>query len=805
MNDARPVEHGSARPLAQIGAVELRAEIARHLAQSLARTPQDATLTDWRMALSLAIRDRVVQPWLDSDARARAEGRKRVYYLSMEFLIGRLLEDAVSNLGLDGVAREAVAQLGLDYDAVVGDEPDAALGNGGLGRLAACFLESMSSIGLAGTGYGIRYEHGLFRQGFDDGWQAEEAEDWLRQPQPWEFARDGGALSIGFGGHVADGPEGARVWHPGETVLAEPHDTPVVGWGGAWINTLRLWAARPEREFELEPFNRGDFVGAAVPAVLAQTISRVLYPDDTTPQGKELRLKQEYFFTAASIADILARFDAEHGELARLPDHVAIQLNDTHPAIAGPELIRVLVDERGLSFEAALGIAQATLNYTNHTLLPEALEVWSEELMGRVLPRHLEIIRQMDAHLGGWEDGPRLLADGHVHMGPLSFVTARRVNGVSALHTELMKSSVFARLHGLHPDRIVNQTNGVTPRRWIHGCNPALAVLLDEAAGPGWVTDLEALEALEPLAEDAVFRARYAAAKHDNKRRMAAWAEGATGLVIDPDAMFDVQIKRMHEYKRQLLNVLETIALWTEMRRDPDRDWPARVKIFGGKAAPGYFMAKLIVKLINDVAATVNADAEMRGRLKVLFPPNYNVTMAERLIPAADLSEQISTAGKEASGTGNMKLALNGALTIGTLDGANVEIADAVGREHIFIFGMTADEVAARREGYDPAAEIARSARLADAVVQIETGRFSPEQPDRFLGIVQMLREHDPFLVAADFDAYWDAQRAVDAAWADAQGWTRSAILNTARCGFFSSDRTIRGYAADIWGAEPRL
>jgi starch phosphorylase len=805
MNDVRPVERLSSLPLADLTAADLRQEIERHLFLSIGRTAETARPTDWRLALSQAIRDRVIGPWLATGDRVRAEGRKRVYYLSMEFLIGRLLEDAVSNLGLEETARRAVGELGLDYDRLVGGEPDAALGNGGLGRLAACFLESMSSVGLAGTGYGIRYNHGLFRQSFEDGWQSEEAENWLRESHPWEFERNEAAAPIGFGGHVEAGPDGARVWHPGETVIAAPYDTPVVGWRGEWVNTLRLWSARPTREFELDAFNRGDFFGAAAPAVLAETISLVLYPDDSTPQGKELRLKQEYFFTAASVRDILGRFDAEHGDLALLPERVAIQLNDTHPAIAGPELIRILVDERGLSFERAFELATGTLNYTNHTLMPEALEVWSEELMGRVLPRHLEIIRGIDAHLGGKVGDVRLLADGQVHMGPLSFVTANRVNGVSALHTDLMKRSVFAGLHGLFPGRIVNQTNGVTPRRWLHGCNPALRELLDEAIGEGWTTDLDAIAALEPHGEDAAFRARYAAAKRANKVRLAEWARGATGLAIDPDAMFDVQIKRMHEYKRQLLNALETIALWVEMRRDPDRDWPARVKVFGGKAAPGYFMAKLIVKLINDVAATVNADPETRGRLKVLFPPNYNVTMAERLIPAADLSEQISTAGKEASGTGNMKLALNGALTIGTLDGANVEIAERVGRDNIFIFGMTAEEVAARRPGYDPAAAIAASPRLAEAVAMIEAGRFSPEQPDRFLGIVQMLRGADPFMVAADFDGYWEAQRRVDGAWADSEGWTRSAILNTARCGFFSSDRTIRSYAADIWGAEPRL
>ena len=793
-----------------VTSASLREQIERHLVFSIGKNREAARLTDWRLALSRAIRDQVVAPWFRTTQRIYAEDRKRVYYLSMEFLIGRLLEDATANLGLESKAREAVRQLGFDYDAVVRDEPDAALGNGGLGRLAACFLDSMSSVGIAAMGYGIRYEHGLFRQSFENGWQAEEAEDWIGQNHAWEFKRPEAAFPIGFGGEVQIGQGDAATWRPDETVMAAAYDTPVPGWKGDWVNTLRLWTARPRREFELEPFNRGDFFAAAAPAVLAQTISRVLYPDDSTEQGRELRLKQEYFFTSASIRDILRRFESQHSDLGLLPAKVAIQLNDTHPAIAGPELVRLLVDERGLGFDAAFDLARGCLNYTNHTLLPEALERWPVELLHRVLPRHLQLIERIDerhAHDSraagrSQSEGTRINGGSEVRMGNLAFIAAHRVNGVSALHTDLMKTTVFRELHALHPERIVNQTNGVTPRRWLHGCNPALSALLVEAIGEDWIDDLEALEMIAPLAEDAGFRERYAAAKRANKAQLSDWLRAHCQLAVDPEAIFDVQIKRFHEYKRQLLNVLGTIALWQEMRQRPEANWAPRVKVFGGKAAPGYHMAKLIIKLINDVAKVVNADPVTRDRLRIVFPPNYNVSTAERVIPAADLSEQISTAGMEASGTGNMKLALNGALTIGTLDGANVEISERVGRDNIFIFGLTADEVAARRANHAPGECVAASPRLAYVIDAIATGLFSPEEPERFRAIVDELRGPDRFMVCADFDAYWEAQCEVDRAWHSRDQWTRRAILNTARCGWFSSDRTIRGYAREIWNAE---
>jgi starch phosphorylase len=543
--------------------------------------------------------------------------------------------------------------------------------------------------------------------------------------------------------------------------------------------------------------------------VLAETISRVLYPDDTTDQGKELRLKQEYFFTAASLADILRRFLVDHDDLAKLPQAIAIQLNDTHPAIAFPELIRCLVDTHGKTFADAFEIARGCLHYTNHTLLSEALERWPVELMGRILPRHMELIEQIDAHHANSVKRPagvKIVDGDEVRMGDLAFIGARRVNGVSALHTSLMKQTVFKDLHALHPERIVNQTNGVTPRRWIYNCNPALRELLNQSIGDGWVTDLARLEALVPSAEDPEFRHRFAAAKRSNKLELAHYLDNRLGITVDPAAMFDIQIKRIHEYKRQLMNILHAVAQWNEIRRQPNADWTPRVKIFGGKAAPGYAMAKLVIKLINDVAAKGNADPVVAGRLQIVYPPNYNVSMAEMLIPAADLSEQISTAGMEASGTGNMKLAMNGALTVGTLDGANIEIGEAVGADNIFIFGLTAAQVAATREaGYDPAAHIAGSPRLAEVLDQIAAGEFSPDDPGRYHDLVANLRNNDWFMVAADFDAYWDIQSRIDGAWRDPDGWTRSAVLNTARMGWFSSDRTIRGYARDIWNAEPAV
>jgi starch phosphorylase len=781
----------------------MKTDILNRLKYSLGKDAENASTYDWRIALSLVLRDQMVETWFRSTKETYAASPKRVYYLSMEFLIGRLIEDMISNLRMEDTVKATLVELGQDYDTIVHDEPDAALGNGGLGRLAACFMDSLATLGIPAFGYGIRYEHGLFEQSFAQGQQVEKPETWLTQRHAWEFERPESQYKIGFGGHV-DHHEGKAYWHPGEVVMATAYDTPVVGWNGDWGNTLRLWSAEPSKDFDLESFNRGDYLAAGRSEALARTISRVLYPDDTTESGKELRLKQEYFFTAASIMDLLRRYLQDHDDIRALPDYVAIQLNDTHPAIAGPELVRILVDEHDIPMDEAIPLARKCLAYTNHTLLPEALERWSEHLMGRILPRHLEIIRAIEhAHQTEFPGSPRILEHGDVRMGELAFIMAHKVNGVSALHTELVKETVFADLHRIHPTRIINQTNGITPRRWLYGCNPSLRHLITDTIGEGWVTDLEQLTALKSKRDDAAFIDAFTASKRENKVNLSNWTLQTMGVSLDPDAMFDVQIKRIHEYKRQLMNLLEIVALWNDMRDNPNADWTPRVKIFGGKAAPGYFVAKDIIRLINDVAAVINADEVTGDKLKIVYPPNYNVTMAERLIPAADLSEQISTAGKEASGTGNMKFALNGALTIGTLDGANVEIRDHVGSENFFLFGLTAQEVMERRthHGYSRAA-IEASPRLQRVLGQIAEGRFAPHDPSRYHGLVGMLYDHDYFLVTCDFDSYFDTQRRADTAYRNPANWAAMAVVNTASMGWFSSDRTIKGYARDIWGAE---
>ncbi|PYG27974.1 glycogen/starch/alpha-glucan phosphorylase [Pelagimonas varians] len=784
-----------------VTAESLQSEITRHLKLSLGKDPKHASLYDWRMSLSLALRDQVVEPWFASTRQTYEGKHKRVYYLSMEFLIGRLIEDVTINLDVEGVAVEAMSALGQDYYTVVANEPDAALGNGGLGRLAACFMDSLATLAIPAYGYGIRYEHGLFEQHFENGQQTETAEGWLAQRHVWEFERPEVAYNIHFGGYVSD--EGGKAhWHPAETVLASAYDTPVVGWKGKWANTLRLWAAKPVKLFDLDSFNRGDYVGANAPERLARTISRVLYPDDTTQDGKELRLKQEYFFTSASIKDLLRRFLSEGNKIEDLPNHVAIQLNDTHPAIAGPELVRLLIDKHDLSEEAAIDTARQCLAYTNHTLLPEALESWPEDLFARILPRHHRIIQMIqERHLQQTGSHVRIIEHGNVKMGELAFVMAHHVNGVSALHSELVKETVFSDLHAAYPDRILNQTNGITPRRWLYSCNPALRGLINDTIGTAWHTDLEQLQDLNAHLDDASFQQAFRAAKATNKDRMAKWLKDRNGITLDTSAMFDIQIKRIHEYKRQHMNILETIALWNEIRDNPTANWTPRVKIFGGKAAPGYALAKSIIHLINDVAATINNDPVTKDLLQVVYPENYNVSMAEILIPASDLSEQISTAGKEASGTGNMKLSLNGSPTIGTLDGANVEIREHVGAENFFLFGLTAQEADAKRgeHGYSRRA-IESSPVLSRVLGQIAAGVFSAGDRYRYSDILHNLYEHDYFLLSCDFDEYFAKQREVDAVYQDVPRWTRMAAANTAGMGWFSSDRTIRGYAKDIWG-----
>lgn len=787
-------------------ATEMRKVVLHHLTYSLGKDQSHATLYDWRMSLSLALRDLVVDPWFASTRKTYELKAKRVYYLSMEFLIGRLIEDVAINLGTDDVAREVMESFGLNYSLVVADEPDAALGNGGLGRLAACFMDSLSTLEIPAYGYGIRYEHGLFKQHFEDGEQTETAEGWLAQRHAWEFERPEVAYSIGYGGHISE-QDDQMVWHPAETIIASAYDTPIVGWKGKWANTLRLWAAKPTKLFDLDSFNRGEYLAANAPESLARTISRVLYPDDSTDIGKDLRLKQEYFFTSASIQDLLRRFLSEGHKLHELPNHVAIQLNDTHPAIAGPELVRLLVDIHGMEIGQAIEIARQCLAYTNHTLLPEALERWNVDMFARILPRHYQIIERVEqSHLEQAGSTVRIIEDGSIKMGELAFVMGHRVNGVSALHTELVKQTVFSDLHQTYPDRIVNQTNGITPRRWLYSCNPPLRNLINETIGTDWPGDLGQLDQLLQHVDDGEFQAKFRTAKMQNKQRLAEWLMDRQGLDVDPDAMFDVQIKRIHEYKRQLLNLLETVALWNEIRDNPNGDWTPRVKIFAGKAAPGYVAAKEIIHLINDVAKVINADPVTRDTLKIVYPENYNVTMAEFLVPAADLSEQISTAGKEASGTGNMKFALNGAATIGTMDGANVEIRERVGSDNFFLFGLTAGEVEARRQVHEYArAAIAASPRLTRVLGQIVAGDFSDGDTERYRSIVSNLYEHDYFLVTCDFDSYYEAQRVVDAAYRDTNNWTRLTAINTASVGWFSSDRTISGYAKDIWKVKSGL
>lgn len=801
----------------------LREAILHKLTYDLGKSRLGARDRDWFIATALAVRDRIVERWLDLTRATYQSGAKQVYYLSLEFLIGRLLRDNVSNLGLASELRDALAPLGVDAEKLRIAEPDAALGNGGLGRLAACFMESMATLSIPAFGYGIRYDHGLFRQIIRDGWQREFPEDWLTYGNPWEFARPEIAHEIGFGGSVeAVNVSEARVrhvWKPAETVEAVAYDTPIVGWRGTHVNTLRLWSARSVDPLRLDAFNSGDHLGALADRVKSESISKLLYPSDETTAGQELRLRQEYFFSSAALQDLVRRHLRVYGDLRSLPERVSIQLNDTHPAIVVAELMRILVDLHDIPWDEAWDVTRGTISYTNHTLLPEALESWPVPLMERLLPRHMQIIYLINAfHLdevrGRFGSDGRLLSsvslieEGHgrrVRMGHLAFVGSHKVNGVSALHSDLLKKTVFADFNRVFPSRITNKTNGITFRRWLQQCNPGLTGLLVEAVGPEVLDDENALTKLRPLADDAAFRQRFAAVKRENKLALSTMVREQFQLRLDPDAIFDVQIKRIHEYKRQLLNVLEAVALYDEIRSQPTRDWVPRVKILAGKAAASYHRAKLIIKLAHDVARVVNSDPTVRNLLKVVFLPNYNVSLAEVIVPAADLSEQISTAGMEASGTGNMKFALNGALTIGTLDGANVEIKEHVGDENIFIFGLTTDEVEARRrEGWRGETAVSRSRRLQEALEQIEAGVFSPDDPTRYRDLVASLRGNDYFMVAADFDDYYAAQRRVGETWRNTDAWWRSAVLNTANMGWFSSDRTIAEYAEEIWKVSVR-
>ena len=810
-------EKPSATPAPTPAIAAMEALIIDVLRHRVGKDERAAKPHDWFTAAILSLRDKVIDTWMESTRRTYDTGGKRVYYLSLEFLIGRLLRDALANMGLTAEMSAALAEHGIDLAEIEEIEPDAALGNGGLGRLAACFMESLASLDIPAYGYGIRYVNGMFRQRIDDGWQVELPETWLAHGNPWEFDRRESAYRIGFGGEVVETRDGAGSgveWKPAEQVEASAVDTPVVGWRGKRVNTLRLWTASALDPLRLDAFNAGDHIGALAEQVKADSLVRVLYPADSNAAGQELRLRQEYFFSSASIQDIVRRHVQYQGDIRTLPDHAAIQLNDTHPSVAVAELMRLLIDVHHLEFDEAWDITRRTIAYTNHTLLPEALESWPLPLFERLLPRHMQIIYAInslvlrDARRAGLDDAAisaiSLIEENgerRVRMANLAFAGAHSVNGVAALHTELMKTTVFADFHKLYPTRINNKTNGVTPRRWLQQCNPGLTAVIREVIGDAFLDDAEKLTALAQHAGDKALGERIHAVKRANKQALAAYVKATLGIRIDPDALFDVQIKRIHEYKRQLLNLIETVALYDEIRTHPERDWVPRVKIFGGKAAPSYHNAKLIIKLANDIARRINTDPSVAGLLKVVFVPNYNVSKAERIIPAADLSEQISTAGMEASGTGNMKFALNGALTIGTLDGANIEIRDRVGDDHIFIFGLTADEVAATRaRGYAPREVIEGNRELAQALEAISGGVFSPDDPDRYKGLIGGLWDSDWFLCAADFAAYTAAQHAVAERWRDAASWRASAIHNIANVGWFSSDRTIGEYAREIWG-----
>jgi starch phosphorylase len=816
------ISTGSGLPLPKLQKAtveELEIAIIQKLAFSVGKDSASARGHDWLKAAILVVRDRVIEQWMASIRETYQNQNKRVYYLSMEFLIGRLLRDAASNLGLFDNLQAALEHLGVEADLVEALEPDAALGNGGLGRLAACFMESMASLGIPAFGYGIRYRHGLFRQKIIDGVQIELPEDWLVHGNPWEFERREREYEVGFGGTVEASAQLNGVahykWKPSEKILAVAFDTPICGWKGKRVNTLRLWNARPVDPIKLDQFNRGDHIGAQEETTQAESITRVLYPSDDTPAGQELRLRQEYFFTSASLQDLLRRHVSQYGNLLNLAEKAAIQLNDTHPAIAIAELMRLLIDEHHITWEKAWDITRATTAYTNHTLLPEALESWPVHLIERLLPRHMQIVYAInagiiaEAHKKGMIDfgflGAISLIDENngrrLRMGQLAFAGTHSINGVSALHSSLMKETVFKDLNTLYPGRINNKTNGITPRRWLQQINPGLTQLVREAIGPKFLDNAEELINLDRFSEDTGFLEKYSAIKRANKQKLSQLILQRTGIPTDPSALFDVQIKRIHEYKRQLLAILETIALYNSIRAHPGRVTVPRVKIFAGKAAASYWEAKMIIRLINDVGTVINADPAVRGLLKVVFIPNYNVTLAETIVPAADISEQISTAGMEASGTGNMKLAINGALTVGTLDGANVEISEHAGRDNVFIFGLTAAEVAqARKAGHVPRDIVDHSPHLKQVIESIRTGIFSPSEPNRYHGLVAGLLDQDYFMVTADFAAYSEALGKADAVWRDnSRAWTKKAVHNTARLGWFSADRTIRDYARDIW------
>ena len=800
----------------------IREAFVDHLQFSLGKDDYSATPHDAFSSLALAVRDRLIERWIQTQQTYYDQDVKRVHYLSLEFLMGRALGNSLINLGIYDEAGEALKDLGYEIDEIQETEPDAGLGNGGLGRLAACFLDSMATLELPACGYGIRYEYGIFRQSIIGAQQHETPDNWLRYGNPWEIPRPEYLYPVHFYGRVQPYTDAQgrlqHEWVDTEDVMALAYDTPIPGYDNNTVNTMRLWSAKATREFNLDHFTNGQYELAVVDKIQSETITRVLYPNDNFFVGRNLRLRQQYFLVSASLQDILRRYRKFHDQWEAFPEKNAIQLNDTHPAIAIPELMRVLVDLENLDWETAWDISTATFAYTNHTVLPEALEKWRVSLLAALLPRHLEIIyeinrrflEQVADRFPGDEDRLRRMSiieegdDRRIRMAYLAIVGSHKVNGVAELHTRILKEDVFRDFHEMWPGKFTNKTNGITQRRWLNACNPGQAGLINRRIGNDWVCHLDNLKDLEPFADDPGFQDEWSAVQRRNKEALSKHIRSKTGLHIAPDSIFDCQVKRIHEYKRQLLNVLHVLTLYGRIKDDPNTDFTPRTVIFGGKAAPGYINAKLIIRLINDVARVVNNDEYAKGRLHVVFLADYNVSLAERIIPAADLSEQISTAGMEASGTGNMKFALNGALTIGTLDGANIEIKDAVGEDNIFIFGLTADEVYLKKAGgYDPYGVYRSNPELERVIDWIRDGLFSSGSPDVYEPLVSgLLYGGDPYMVLEDYAAYIACQDRVDATFTDRQTWNRMSILNTARIGRFSSDRTIREYADEIWDAK---
>lgn len=798
---------------------ELKRALVDRLIYSIGKDPINTQKRDWFLALAHVLRDLLTVKWMESMRSYYLQDSKRVYYLSMEFLIGRTLNNALLNMGCQKECKQVMEDLGLRMEEIRGCEEEAALGNGGLGRLAACFLDSLATLKMPGFGYGIRYEYGIFSQRIEDGWQVEHPDNWLRYGNPWEFPRTDVIYRVQFYGRPEESWDEEGVFHyrwvDTQDVMAMAYDTPIPGYGEGTVNNLRLWSAKATRDFDLQYFSEGNYIKAVEEKTQSENLSKVLYPDDTTQMGRELRLKQEYFFVSASLQDIISHFITDPRPFDEFPNEVAIQLNDTHPSIAIAELMRMLVDIYGLEWERAWNITVRTFAYTNHTLLPEALETWPLRLFERLLPRHLMIIYEINRrflaevslvfpHDMDLIRRVSLIDEDHgrrVRMAHLAIVGSHRINGVAKLHSELMQKTIFRDFARIFPDRFVNVTNGVTPRRWINQANRNLSALITETIGPDWIHDLEQLRKLEPFAEDSAFRHRFREAKCNNKQRLASTLYQRLGIEIEPESLFDVQIKRIHEYKRQLLNVLHIITRYNRLRDDPHLSMVPRTIIFGGKAAPAYRMAKFIIKLINDVAKTIHADPVTHGKLRVVFVADYNVSRAMELIPAVELSEQISTAGTEASGTSNMKMTMNGALTIGTLDGANIEIREEVGDENIFIFGLTTEELTTlRNKGYNPWDYYHGNAELKRALDMISSGYFSPREPGRFRELVDsLLLGGDRYALLADYSDYIASQEKVDQLYYDPQEWTKKAILNVARSGKFSSDRSIREYAQLIW------